>query len=591
MITRLLSVLLFAFFSVAQATPFAGLPVIGDAALPKGEKFSFAILGDKTSAGEGKWPIFDRAVDALNLLDPDFTITVGDQIPGHMQERAQWDTEWGEYLEHAARLDMPLLLSPGNHDIANIECHAFWKEDFGPTYYAFDYKQCHFLVLNTEEERLDGRRPIWQAMMRFAENDLAGHKDSAHTFVFFHKPMWDDPRYEDDWKRLEAALRGRKCTIVAGHEHYLMTQRRGGNLYVIQSATGGGIALSGVKEYGAFHSFGYVTVDQETVTYAVIEPQGGVWPVDIAPASFRKAIAHDILRMDARRPADITAPTVTLEAKARFHNVLAEPITVRATVGALDACGWEPVSGVDHGQALIERTLEPGQRIEAPLTFRIPQARLAFPPPVTWTVQYKGEWLQNESYNMVQESTVPIGPTACLRVVPEWQLTGPFPLGGIDTDLLPKDPAAANPRLFKRFGPEDGYNADREYPGGATWFPAKSQGRGLLNFNALIGTLDHALAYALCAIHSPKAQRIHAVLYSDNYHQAVLNGVLLQEGQDFGTPSGFTYIPLHLNAGWNTFIAKLINNHGDWFLRVLIADPDGNLQFAPAPPETPSDGA
>lgn len=27
------------------------------------DKFSFVILGDKTSGGEGKWPIYDRAVD------------------------------------------------------------------------------------------------------------------------------------------------------------------------------------------------------------------------------------------------------------------------------------------------------------------------------------------------------------------------------------------------------------------------------------------------------------------------------------------------------------------------------------------------
>ena len=30
--------------------------------------------------------------------------------------------------------------------------------------------------------------------------------------------------------------------------------------------------------------------------------------------------------------------------------------------------------------------------------------------------------------------------------------------------------------------------------------PAGNQGRGLLNFNALMGTLDHALGYALAAL-------------------------------------------------------------------------------------------
>ena len=37
-------------------------------------------------------------------------------------------------------------------------------------------------------------------------------------------------------------------------------------------------------------------------------------------------------------------------------------------------------------------------------------------------------------------------------------------------------------------------------------------------------------------------------------------------------------------GGWNTLV-KLINNRGDWFVRVLIADPSGNLQFDSRPRE------
>ena len=46
------------------------------------EKFTFAILGDKTTGGVLNWPIFDRAVDELNLLQPEFVIMVGDRIQG-----------------------------------------------------------------------------------------------------------------------------------------------------------------------------------------------------------------------------------------------------------------------------------------------------------------------------------------------------------------------------------------------------------------------------------------------------------------------------------------------------------------------------
>ncbi|MFO7974074.1 MAG: metallophosphoesterase [Candidatus Hydrogenedentota bacterium] len=554
------------------------------------QKFSFAILGDKTSGGEGKWPIFDRAVDAINLLEPDFVITVGDQIPGHMEEREKWDAEWAEYLEHARRVEAPLVFIPGNHDIANVECYRFWKEDWGSTYFSFDYKGCHFLVLNTEEERFDGRGPVWEAMMEFAEEDLASHQDARHTFVFFHKPMWDDPRYEDDWNRVERAIGSRRHTVVAGHEHYLMTERRDGNLYVIQNATGGGIHLSEVREFGAFHGFGYVTVDGDDVTYAVIEPNGPVWPVDIAPASFRKAIAYEVLTWDAKAPPVKEGEAYRVRAVARFKNPFDGPIAIEARLPSLDEFLWEPVleDGArwrrEGDDLTAEVRLAPGQDIVRELAFRTTWDHLSYPPEYTFRVRYKGAWLQGESYPMEQEHVIPAYPVDSLRIVPAWQVVGPFAVGPIDTSKLPGDPASANANFFKHFGPEFGYDPEQQYDDGLRWRRVTNQGRGLLNFNGIFGTQDHALAYALCGVYSPEAQITHVVTYSDNFSQVVLNGELVQEGQDFGAPGGFAYVPAELEEGWNTLVVKLFNNRGDWFLRVLVADPEGNLEFRDAPP-------
>jgi len=556
-----------------------------------GEKFSFVILGDKTSGGEGKWPIFDRAVDAINLLNPDFVITVGDHIPGHMQEREAWDAEWAEYLEHARRLKAPQFLTAGNHDIANVECYGFWKEDFGPTYYAFDYKGCHFLVLNTEEERFDGRGPVWNAMMTFAETDLDAHREARHTFVFFHKPMWDDPRFDEDMRRLERALGTRPYTVVAGHEHYLMAERRDGRLYVILNATGGGIDVSEVREFGAFHGFGYVTVDGDEVTCAIVEPDGAIWPVDVAPASFRKAIAHDVVRWDALEPPETDGGTVVLRTAARLANPFEEEIHIEITVPSLDEFMWDAEWEAgspwrrDGGALLAETVLPPGQTAALGIVFRTSEEHLSYPPRYAFRVRYREAWLNGERYPMVQESVIPAYPVESLRAVPEWQVVGPFPLGEIDTGKLPGEPAAANPNFFRAFGPEAGYDPDREYDGGLRWQTVASQGRGLLNFNGILGTRDLALGYALCGVYAPEARTTHAVMYSDNFSYMMLNGEVVQQGQDFGAPGGFTYVPLRLREGWNTLLVKLINNRGDWFVRVLVADPSGNLQFDSRPRE------
>ena len=236
--------------------------------------FTFAILGDRTSGGEENWPLFDRVVDRINVKPHDFVITTGDHIPGHMEDRPLWESQWREYWEHASRLRAPLWLVPGNHDIANTACHGFWREDLGDTYYSFTHKGCLFLALNTEEERFDGRGPMWQAMFSHVSDALRNHSNAPHTFIFFHNPMWMDPRFEEDWRQLVALIGDRPCTVIAGHEHYLATERRDNLLLVIQNATGGGIHLSDAKAYGCYHGYAEVTVSEGGITYAVVEPDG-----------------------------------------------------------------------------------------------------------------------------------------------------------------------------------------------------------------------------------------------------------------------------------------------------------------------------
>jgi hypothetical protein len=562
------------------------LPLIDKPWSNDSDKFSFVILGDKTSGGEGKWPIYDRAVDSINLLNPDFVITVGDMIPGHMDKRPAWDAEWAEYMAHAKRIEAPLFFTVGNHDIANLDCYQFWQEDFGRTYYSFDYKGCHFVVFNTEEERIDGRGPAWQKMMVWTRADLAAAKDARHTFIFFHKPMWDDPRFQDDWAEIESAMGTRKFTAVAGHEHYHSTSFKNGNTYVVQGATGGGIGLSEVKDWGGFHSFGHVTVDGADTRYAVVEPEGGIWPVDVAPAAFRKAITHDLVKVDALPGADFSREKTSHQVRFTLDNVLDKEVTIRVVLEEFQATGWVVPLRVDgpwrlmEGALVREETLSPSESVEVPLDLFIPRDRVSFPPNVSWSVRYDGHWIEKEGMRMVEVMTVPIHPVASYKAPETVQLIGTFPLGFIDTKPLPESPKKANAKFFHRFGPEDGYDPKATYAGGLEWKTIRPQGFGLINANALLGTLDHVAAYVSCAVYAPEAQTTHAIVAADNFSQTFVNGALVEGGQDFGAPGSFVYPELALTKGWNTVVVKLINNRADWFLRFLIADPRDELEIS-----------
>lgn len=564
------------------------IPIRGSFPEEGGDSFHFVIIGDKTSGGEELWALFDQAVDSINLLAPDFVITTGDHIPGHMEERGQWDIEWAEYWEHANRLECPLILTPGNHDISNTQCHQFWLDDFGASYYQFTYKDCLFLILNTEEERFDGRGPRWEAMMQFAEETLAAEKDRQHTFLFFHKPMWNDPRFIRDWERILDSLGDRAFTAVAGHEHYLSVSRHEDNLLMVMNATAAGVRDSEVKDFGGFHAFAPVTVRNGKAHVSIMEPDGTLHPVDVSPASFRKKINSAVAFLDADAPDFSDAEYFHTGSFVLLKNPFDREIVARLVVQALDASGWTLKADLskapwridpDDGTVSVEVTLQPGEEQRVDLAARAAYDKIGTPPVLHLEVKYDGHWLKKEVMSMEEENALPLYPAKAWKMVPSWQQTDPFIIGDIDVNQLPKNPEKANPWFVKALGPEKGYEKDAVYADGQQWHPAESCDRGLVNLNGLLGTLDLAATFSSCRVFSPKAQLTHGIMYADNFAQLYLNGALVEEGQALRGPSPFVYVPMELKEGWNIVSIKTVNNRGDWFLRFLLADPADNLQF------------
>lgn len=566
------------------------VPVAGDAWPGEKDNYQFVILGDKTSGGEALWHVYDEAIETINKIAPDFVVSTGDHINGHMEERAEWDEEWQEYRDHAQHLKCPLVMSPGNHDIANQECYEFWKEDFGATYFYFRYGQSLFLILNTEEERFDGRGPIWEAMMTFAETALANEKDATHCFLFFHKPMWIDPRFTKDWERLLNALGTLPFTAIAGHEHYLSVSYHNGNAQIIMNPTGAGVQASEVRAFGGFHAIATVNVDGDNVDIQIVETDGTILPLDISPASFRKSINVDVVQLDALPPEREQEALLKVRGIARLRNPFDKAITVELQVAPLRASGWVMLTDIESGAELDanvwtqEVDLEPGAQDTLPLYFRVSPEVEATPPAVTWRIKYDGHWIAKEDMTMEEVNAAPLYPLELWRSPEHWQVVGPFDVGPINADASLATLKKDNPNFFKVLGPEEGFEPGKEYEGGLSWFAADESSKGLLNHNGILGTKDLASAYNYVAVYSPVAQKTHAVMQADNFAQMYINGELQEKAQAFRAPGRWVYVPLSLNAGWNRVVVKVINNRGDWFLRWLIADPEGTLQFSDGVP-------
>ena len=70
--------------------------------------FRFAIVSDRN--GGNRPGIFDKAIDKLNLLQPEFVLSVGDLIDGYTKDPKVWNAEWNEFDSLVNRLEMPFYL-------------------------------------------------------------------------------------------------------------------------------------------------------------------------------------------------------------------------------------------------------------------------------------------------------------------------------------------------------------------------------------------------------------------------------------------------------------------------------------------------
>lgn len=234
----------------------------------RADSFQFAIVTDRT--GGHRPGVFTRAIEKINMLQPEFVVSVGDLIEGGTEDPGQWALEWSEFESKVDMLQMPFFFCPGNHDISNVPMSDEWKRKFGRTYYHFRYKDVLFLVLNTEDgpKKWDEAHPynFSPEQQAYAAEALAQNQDVRWTFVFFHKPTWSYPDKVDQdacgWTAIEQLLQGRRYTVFAGHRHVYARYIRHGQEYYMLATTGGSTKLRGLDK-GEFDHFVWVTMKPE----------------------------------------------------------------------------------------------------------------------------------------------------------------------------------------------------------------------------------------------------------------------------------------------------------------------------------------
>jgi predicted phosphodiesterase len=216
------------------------------------DNFQFAIIAD--IHGGNRPGIFEEAVKKINLMQPEFTLCVGDLIAGYTKDKRLVDDQWKEFAALITPLEMKFFMIPGNHDLSNLRMTREWEQRFGRTYYHFIYRNVLFLCLNSEDPPATH---ISDEQIEYVRKVLVENPDVRWTFTFMHKPLWLEK--DTGWERIETMLAGRPHTVLAGHHHVYTKYERHGQSYVRLATTGGGSQLSGPTK-GQFDHVTWITV-------------------------------------------------------------------------------------------------------------------------------------------------------------------------------------------------------------------------------------------------------------------------------------------------------------------------------------------
>jgi len=294
-----------------QANPWTHLNLNNDPG-----NFQFAIVSDRT--GGHRPGVFAKAVRRLNLLQPEFVMSIGDLIEGYTGDEAAVNAQRDEFEGLVNRLEMPFFYVPGNHDISNEVMVEKWRERFGRTYYHFVYRGVLFLCLNTEDPPATH---ISDDQVQYVADALAENPNVRWTLVFMHQPLWT---YEEKakgeantgWLKVEALLEDRPYTVFAGHLHTYTKYERNDRRYFILATTGGASDLLG-PQYGRFDHVVWVTMTDEGPRLANLLLEG-IHDENVVTEESQKVLASVLRGASIQIDPVLTEETVFDGATARL---------------------------------------------------------------------------------------------------------------------------------------------------------------------------------------------------------------------------------------------------------------------------------
>jgi 3',5'-cyclic AMP phosphodiesterase CpdA len=135
--------------------------------------------------------LYNRAVEKINNLKPDFVIITGDFV--HNSASSE---QIAEFKRITAMIDpeIPVCYTPGNHDVGPIpdeESLRNYMNNYGNDRFSFRHKSSVFIGFNTSLIKSRLAEPE-QDQYDWLVNEIRGSQGSQHIILFCHYPFFNE---------------------------------------------------------------------------------------------------------------------------------------------------------------------------------------------------------------------------------------------------------------------------------------------------------------------------------------------------------------------------------------------------------------
>jgi len=205
-------------------------PVSDSSAVADNDSFSFVVWGHPRGPKDGDPPLYHEEILArITALGPDLLIITGDMISGGASRSKPFDPEiirsdWVYFDQLLDTLGIPVLRSPGNHDVNNFATRDIYLERYQKPPYALTFQGSRFIILDSvgiDQRKNDAGRywhfqglPFDKAQLDFIKTEIANQDQFEHLFFFWHHTrFWSDSN-SNWWQDIHPLLKNGKTRAI-----------------------------------------------------------------------------------------------------------------------------------------------------------------------------------------------------------------------------------------------------------------------------------------------------------------------------------------------------------------------------------------